>query len=187
LSDSGLPNDLKALISQFEKSKQEIDELLNGLTEEQFNKKPGSGGWSVGECVDHLIITGKDYTNQIERGLKKAQHKNLILKSNYKFSWLGKSFIKNIEPPVKRKFKVPARWTPDSKLNLKNLKSEYLNLQDRYIDLIYDSNGLDIMKVKLPSPATSLLRFSIYEMFAVNAAHQRRHLWQAGNTKKEIF
>lgn len=187
LSDSGLPSDLKVLISQFEKSKLDLQELLNGLTEEQFNKKPGSGGWSVGECVDHLIITGKDYTNQIERGLKKAQQKNLMLKSNYKFSWIGKKFIKNIEPPVKRKFKVPARWSPDFKLNLKNLKNDFLILQERYIDLIYDSKGLDIMKVKLPSPATSLLRFSIYEMFAVNAAHQRRHLWQAGNVKKIIL
>jgi len=187
VSDSGLPNDLRALILQFEKSKQELRELLNGLTEEQFNKKHSAGGWSVGECVDHLIITGKDYTNQIERGLKKAQQKNLVLKSNYKFSWLGRSFIKNIEPPVKRKFKNPVRWAPDSKLLMKNIQDEYLLLQDRYIDLIYDSKGLDIMKVKLPSPATSLLRFSIYEMFAVNAAHQRRHLWQAGIVKKEIL
>jgi hypothetical protein len=187
LSDSGLPNDLKALIFQFEKSKQDLLELLNGLTEEQFNKKTASGSWSVGECVDHLIVTGKDYTNQIERGLKKAQQKNLMLRSIYKFSWLGRSFIKNIEPPVKRKFKVPARWTPDSKLPLKKTKDDYLSLQERYVDLIYDSKGLDIMKVKLPSPATSLLRFSIYEMFAVNAAHQRRHLWQAGNVKKEIL
>jgi len=187
MSDSGLPNELKALIAQFERSKQELQELLNELTEEQFNKKPSTGGWSVGECADHLIVTGKDYTNQIERGLRKAQQKNLMLKSNYKFSWLGRSFINNIEPPVKRKFKVPARWMPDSKLSMKKVVEEYYSLQDRYIDQLNDSKGLDIMKVKLPSPATSLLRFSIYEMFAVNAAHQRRHLWQAGLVKKEIL
>ena len=184
--ESGLPIELKDLVNQFERSKQELKELVNGLTEEQVNKKPSKGGWSIGECVDHLIVTGKDYTNQIERGLKKAQQKNLMLKSGYKFSWLGRSFIKNIEPPVKRRFKVPARWMPDSKLTMKILIEEYYSLQDRYIDLLNDSKAFDILKVKLPSPATSLLRFSIYEMFAVNAAHQRRHLWQAANVKKEI-
>lgn len=187
MAEASLPNELKDIASQFERAKQDLNELLNGLTEEQFNKKPSSGGWSIGECVDHLIVTGKDYTSQIERGLKKAQHKNLLLKSKFKFSWLGRSFIKNIEPPVKRKFKVPARWTPEVKLSMKNIKEEYLLLQEKYIDQLYDSKGLDIMKVKLPSPATSLLRFSIFEMFAVNAAHQRRHIWQAGIVKKEIL
>jgi hypothetical protein len=70
---------------------------------------------------------------------------------------------------------------------MQNIIRDYNELQDRYIDLIKKSKGLDIMKIKLPSPATSLLRFSIYEMFAVNAAHQRRHLWQAGNVKQEII
>lgn len=184
--ESGLPNELKDLASQFERSKLELNELLCSLTEEQFNKKPAAGGWSIGECADHLIVTGKDYTTQIERGLKKAQQKNLHLKGTYKFSWLGRSFIKNVEPPVKRRFKNPARWAPDSKLSLQKIIEEYNSLQERYVDLLYKSKGLDILKVKLPSPATSLLRFSIYEMFAVNAAHQRRHLWQAANVKKEI-
>jgi len=184
--ESGLPNELKDLVSQFERSKQELNELLSGLTEEQFNKKPASGGWSIGECVDHLIVTGKDYTNQIERGLKKAQQKNLHLKSAYRFSWLGRSFIKNVEPPVKRRFKNPARWAPDPKLPMQKIIEDYNILQERYVDLLNKSKGWDILKVKLPSPATSLLRFSIYEMFAVNAAHQRRHMWQAANVKKEI-
>lgn len=187
MTEAALPDELKELAAQYERSKHELDELLSGLTEEQFNKKPSSGGWSIGECVDHLIVTGKDYTNQIERGLKKAQQKNLRLKSVFKFSWLGRSFIKNVEPPVKRKFKNPVRWAPDSKLSLQNIIKEYKDLQERYIDLLNKSKGWDIMKIKLPSPATSLLRFSIFEMFAVNAAHQRRHLWQAGMVKKEIL
>jgi len=187
MADKDLVKELKDLVDQFEASRHELNELLKGIDESNFNKRLSTGGWSVAECVDHLIITGKDYTRQIENGLKKAQKKKLILKGPYRFSWIGKKFIKNIEPPVKRKFKVPARWTPESSLPFQKINDEYLALQDRYIELLHRSNGLDIMKVKLPSPATSLLRFSIYEMFHVNAAHQRRHLWQAGNVKKNIL
>jgi len=186
MPDSSLANELKDLINQFEISKEELYSLLEGISEEQFNKRLPSGGWSIAECADHLIVTGKDYTRQIENGLKKAEKKNLLLKGPYKFSWIGKNFIKNVEPPVKRKFKHPARWTPDSKLSLQKMKDEYIALQDRYIELLNKAKGFDILKVKLPSPATSLLRFSIYEMFHVNAAHQRRHLWQAGNVKKSL-
>jgi len=186
MAGSDLAAELNDLIRQFENSKKELTDLLTGISEEQFNQRSVSGAWSIGECAGHLIITGKDYTRQIENGLKKAEQKKYILKGPYKFSWLGKKFINNIEPPVKRKFKNPVRWAPDSKLSLQKIKDEYLALQDRYIDLLKRSGGLDIMRVKLPSPATSLLRFSIYEMFHVNAAHQRRHLWQAKNVKKDI-
>ncbi|HJY64255.1 MAG TPA: DinB family protein [Ignavibacteria bacterium] len=186
MGDKDLAKELKDLVNQFESSKHELKDLLDGIDETNFNKHPAPSGWSVAECVDHLIITGKDYTRQIENGLKKAERKKLLFKGRYKFSWIGKSFIKNIEPPVRRRFKVPARWTPEKNLPLQKIKDEYLALQDRYIELLNRSGGLDIMKVKLPSPATSLLRFSIYEMFHVNAAHQRRHLWQAKNVKKAI-
>jgi hypothetical protein len=178
--------ELSELAEQFENSKKELTEILAGLSEEIFNRRPPAGGWSIAECADHLVVTGKDYTKQIENGLKKIEQKRYFLKGPYKLSWLGKSFIKSVEPPVKRKFKNPARWTPDSNHSIKELSDEYTALQDRYIDLLKRSKGLDIMRVKLPSPATSLLRFSIYEMFHVNAAHQRRHLWQANNVKNII-
>lgn len=187
MTDAALADELRDLINQFEISKAELNNLLEGVTEDQFNKRPGSGGWSIAECVDHLIVTGKDYTRQIENGLRKAEKKKLFLKGPYKFSWIGKNFIRNVEPPVKRKFKNPARWTPEAKHSLLKIKDEYIALQNRYIELLNKCRGFDILKVKLPSPATSLLRFSIYEMFHVNAAHQRRHLWQAENVKKSIL
>jgi hypothetical protein len=186
MAGSDLATELSELVIQFENSKKEFIDLVKGIDEGQFNKRPEAGAWSMAECADHLIVTGKDYTKQIENGLKKAEHKKFKLKGPYKISWIGRSFIKNIEPPVKRKFKNPVRWMPDSKLTFQKVYDEYLALQDRYVDLLKRSIGLDIMKVKLPSPATSLLRFSIYEMFHVNAAHQRRHLWQAKNVKKSL-
>jgi hypothetical protein len=112
MADAALANELKDLINQFEISKAELNSLLEGVTEEQFNKRPPSGGWSIAECVDHLIVTGKDYQRQIENGFKKAEKKNLLLKGPFKISWIGKTFIRNVEPPVKRKLKNPARWTP---------------------------------------------------------------------------
>src|SRR4030095_7487839 len=125
MAAADLANELKDLTNQFEISKTELDNLLEDISEEQFNKRPAAGGWSIAECVDHLIVTGKDYTKQIENGLRKAEKKNLLLKGPYKFSWIGKNFIKNVEPPVKRRFKAPARWTPDSKLSKQKIKDEY--------------------------------------------------------------
>ena len=81
IAGSDLAAELNDLIRQFENSKNELTDLLSGVSENQFNKRPDSGGWSIGECVDHLVITGKDYTRQIENGLRKAIQKRYIIKS----------------------------------------------------------------------------------------------------------
>jgi hypothetical protein len=115
-----------------------------------------------------------------------AKDKNLLSNGPFKFSWLGKKFVDNVEPPVKRRLKNPKKWSPESGLEMNKTIENYDRFQDRYIDLLRKSAGLDMTKVRISSPATNLIRLTIFDMFNINAAHQRRHLWQAGNVRKAI-
>jgi hypothetical protein len=187
MSSKELNEQLLSLAEQFENAKIKMSEVVSGLDRGKFNQRPSYGGWSVAECINHLIVTDTDYTAQIENGLKIAKDKNLFSDGPFKIGWLGRKFIGNVEPPVKRKLKAPKKWTPSSDLSLEEVTSAYIKYQDKYIELLKNSSGLDIGKVKLPSPATDLLRFSVFVMFNINAAHQRRHLWQAENVKKNIL
>lgn len=181
-----IPVQLLDFAKQFEASRIDVNSLVKDIDESAFNRRHLKKGWSIAECIYHLNVTGFDYTSQIEKGLEKAQTKNLIRKGPYKYSWFGRIFISNIEPPVRFKGKSPVRWQPQSGLPKDKTINDYNLLQDRWIELLDKSKGFDISKVKLPSPATKLLKFSIFEMFHVNAAHQRRHLWQAKNVKDNI-
>jgi hypothetical protein len=182
-----LSEQLIELASGFLANKDNLQDLIEGLSESDFNKRPSYGGWSIGECISHLAVTDADYTSQIEKGLKKAKEKKLYSNGPFSLSWLGNKFVSTVEPPVKRKLKIPEKWAPQSSLSMKETIHNYLMYQDKYIDLVNESSGLDIGKVKLPSPATNLLRFSIYTMFCINSAHSRRHQWQAINVKKDIL
>lgn len=177
---------LLELVNQFEYAKLDMFKVVNGLDSERFNRRPESGGWSIAECLNHLIVTDKDYTAQIENGLKIAKDKNLLSDGPFKISWFAGKFIGNVEPPVKRKLKAPQKWRPSSDLSLDEVTSAYIKNQDKYIELLKNSAGLNIGKVKLPSPATNLIKFTIFVMFNINAAHQRRHLWQADNVRKGL-
>lgn len=181
------PVQLVDFARQFEATRAQVNSITGDISNEQFNQRPSNGGWSIGECIEHLVLTGIDYSGQIEKGIEKARENNYLYKGPYKYSWIGKKFISNVEPPAKLKFKAPKSWKPDSSLPMDKTISDYMSLQDRWIGLLNSSRELDITKVKLPSPASKLLRFSIFEMFHVNAAHQRRHLWQAENVKKSIL
>ncbi len=170
---------LQTLADEFALMKEEAAKVLRNTTDKKFNQRPDNNGWSAAECIDHLVATGVDYCDQYEKALKLAMNKGYTLDHELKNSWFGQRFINFVEPPVRFKAKSPKKWKPASNINLAKVTAAYLQLQDRYIDLLAASEGWDISKVKLPSPASKLIKFSAFEMMGINAAHQRRHFLQA--------
>lgn len=185
-SNNELPKELQEIKDQFSAMKKDAADFLGKLKDNQFNKRPADNGWSVAECVDHLIVTGFDYCDKLEEGLKILQKKDKRYTGEMKYSYIGSKFIANVEPPVKRKFKSPPKWRPDSNINKAKATQAYLQLQDRWMDIIDRSKGWDLTKVKLPSPAVSWIKFSAFVILGVNAAHQRRHMEQAKKVKNSL-
>jgi hypothetical protein len=181
-----LPNELQKLADDFMKMRSDAGNFFAKLNDSKFNKRPANNGWSIAECIDHLIVTGDDYCNKFEEALKIAAEKDLRKEGDYRYSWFGKRFISFVEPPVRIKVKSPKKWRPDSGINRQKASAAYLQLQDRWVDLITGSVGWDITKVKLPSPASDMIKFTAFEILAVNAAHQHRHFQQAIKVFEEI-
>ncbi|MCC6865816.1 MAG: DinB family protein [Ignavibacteria bacterium] len=183
---NNLPNELQKLSDEFRNMKSDAALFFEKVKDKEFNKTPPNNGWSIGGCIDHLIVTGSDYCDILDIGLKKLEEKNQLYSGEMKFSFLGRKFIKILEPPVKRKFKAPGKWKPDTKINKSKAVAAYLQLQDRWVNIIERSAQWDFTKLKLPSPAISWIKFSAFDILAVNSAHQRRHLEQAKNIKKNL-
>ena len=51
--------------------------------------------------------------------------------------------------------------------------------QVQFIDRLRQANGLDLARARVSSPVSKWLRLSLGSGFALMAAHERRHLWQA--------
>lgn len=181
-----LPNELKKLADEFANIKKDAGDFLAKVKDSEFNKRPQNNGWSVAECYDHLVVIGFDYSNQIEAALQILREKNLKLNGTLKYSWFGERFINFVGPGRKLKAKSPKKWKPQANINKSKVTTAFLQLQDRWIELINKSAGFDLTKVKLPSPATKLIKFSAYEILGMNAAHQRRHMEQAKRVKNNL-
>lgn len=61
---------------------------------------------------------------------------------------------------------------------------DFFELQERWIELAARADGLDLAAVKIRSPIAPVLRFSLGQCFAINAAHERRHVWQARRVRE---
>ena len=63
---------------------------------------------------------------------------------------------------------------------------QFLRSQDLVTRTIDASDGVNLASVKFTSPFFKFLRLSVIAGFAVIAAHERRHLWQAEQIVRQL-
>ncbi|HUE21947.1 MAG TPA: DinB family protein [Bryobacteraceae bacterium] len=179
MTASSLTPELAELDRQFAAAKAEASELVNGLHESQFNWRPDARSWSMAECLLHLNIVGDRCVHALEETIADARARGLVAQGPFGYGWLGKRILSNTEPPPKRKYKAPRRFTPASGQPITAVLPTFLHLQDQMALRLEQANGLDLARIKMPAPEAGLLRFNLQITFAWIAAHERRHLWQA--------
>lgn len=187
-TDALIP-ELEGYRQQFLSAKEEYKKLVEGLTDEQFNWRPGEDQWSMAECIDHLIMIGDFMNRSINTGIDRANERNWKSDGPFKYGAVGNWFVRSVsgtDAARKRKFKAPTTYTPTSNHSLSRIDSAFITLQDEFVDRLERANGLDIAKVKLPSPVTRLIRLSLGQWFALLAGHQERHFAQAREVREHL-
>src|SRR5690242_8667426 len=106
------PEDLQAILNELDRTDAEARQLVSTLTEAQLNWQPGGGtGWSVAQCLDHLAQSTALYAPALLEAVRKAKIKASSRRARTPIQppWLGRWFIRDLEPPPKRKFKSPKK------------------------------------------------------------------------------
>jgi DinB family protein len=174
-----LVEELEDYRRQFKSIKADSADLIGGISEAQFNWRAAPGRWSIAQCLDHLNVTGAIYIPVLEGAITKGRALGLMGRGPFRHTRFGRWWINSIEPPVKLKVKAPRRFLPSPDLHFEKVTQTFIDLQERFIVLLTEANGLDLARIKVHSPATKLIRLTLGQGFALTTAHERRHLWQA--------
>jgi hypothetical protein len=177
--------ELKTLDTQFARAGEDARLLTAGLSESEFNWHPAPGRWSIAQCLAHLNVTGRWYLPLIDASVADARKRGLLNPGPFRYSWLSSFFVRMTEPPPKRKFKTPSIMLPPEAEKPEKTIPEFLALQDEFRKRLKDVDGLDLARVKVRSPVSSFIRFELGNALMLMAAHQRRHLWQAGKIRND--
>ncbi|HVF87011.1 MAG TPA: DinB family protein [Pyrinomonadaceae bacterium] len=184
--DEPLVAELQSYKEQFEANSRDAQDLVAGLDDTQFNWRPAAGRWSIAECLAHINIAGQMYLTVFDRSIKRARAANLPFEAGpFRHGVFGKLFLRATEPPAKIKVKAPKLIAPLPEHLLAVVIPAYVSLHDQLIRRLSDANGLNLVRVKVVSPFSRLFRFSLGHAFAITAAHERRHLWQARQVKND--
>ena len=176
-----LPSDLQKVLADLDAADREAKRLVAGLSDEQVNWQPGGGtGWSVGQCLDHLAQGNDLYASALHDAVRKIRPESARRKGPISPGWFGRWFIREMEPPARRKMEAPKKSTPSARLNREEVLQAFIAAHDRVRSVIAESRELDLNRIRFKNPFVGAIRFTVGTGLLIIGAHDRRHLLQAG-------
>lgn len=155
------------------------------LNEEQLNLKPSPDKWSVGECIEHLIVSHYVYLKNI----RKVDVENISPGNDskpFKHTLVGNLLINSVSPDATRKVKTFKVFKPSNKLLGMEIIADYHRSIDELIEVAKKFGGYDLNKVKISSPISSLIRLNLGDAFIIHLNHDRRHINQADKVSENL-
>lgn len=150
------------------------EKLIGSISENKINLRTTDGAWSIAECLAHLTSTTALYLPIMTSALTDAPAGS----GPYKMDWRGRMLKWILEPPYRTRVKTLPSLEPRLD-NPRRVLPDFLASQQELLTAMQLWSGRALDKVFITSPFNKRLRYNIYSLLNVVAAHQRRHLWQA--------
>ena len=168
----------------------EARDVAGDLTPEQLRWQPADAGWSVAECLEHLVLTGEVYLTALDEVIERGRAEGKRSGGAYRPTRIGRWVVRSLEPPPGLKLPAPGILRPE--LEPEEARGHgrgdpltaFLDLREAFRERLGAADGLDLGAIRMSSPFLSLLRFDLGSAFRIVAAHERRHLWQARQVRE---
>jgi hypothetical protein len=161
----------------------EVENSFGGLSAGALTWRPPDGGWSVALCLDHLRTTNQAYLTTITEAVELGRRKNRRVpdpdRAQVRGGRFGRWFTRQVGPDSSMKVKAPKVFRPIEDVDPGTVVGALISTHQG-LEAILDGLGdLDLDRVRVSSPVSSLIRFHLCDAFRIVVAHERRHLDQA--------
>ncbi len=180
-ADSKRPPWSRRLISELEAADRRAERLARGLNREQLNWRPTPGTWSVGQCLEHLVLANEVYLSPISTSLDGQQQSQV---GEVTLGWFSRWFIRHyIAPSSKSKGSAPRKIQPPKILESAVIDA-FLRSNGVARELIAKAGDYDVNRIRFKNPFVPMLRFTVGTGLEIVSKHQSRHLMQAERVKQ---
>jgi hypothetical protein len=180
---AALVEELRDYYEQIENITEDAQELTAPLNEAQFNWRPASKQWSISECLAHLNVVDVLVLPVLSEAIERGRAAGLTASGPFRYGFFSRWFVGFMDAPPKFRVTAPKIYSPSAGLAKEKVLPEFVSIHQRVMEVIAKANGLDLARIKVPSPAGPF-KFGLGQRIALLAAHDRRHLWQAWQVRK---
>ena len=170
---------LEAWIEEAEQIPEKIDQHFGRLNEEALNQKSAPDKWSIGELLDHLMVTNTLYFTRFEKIIAQKHTNPLGARFKYLSAFFGQSILKSVDPENTRKIKTVRKFQPVKKAFTLDKIEEFKDHHAELMRFAHKTDIADHRKIIITSPASGLVFYSLEDAFKIILAHEQRHLQQA--------
>jgi hypothetical protein len=167
------------LIARQEEVSRETVEVFGQLASEQLNWKPSPEEWSVAQCFEHLIATNKPYFPVVEKIIKGEKKTTLWERVPVLPGFFGPLIINAVDPKSVKKVGARPGFIPSSSAIDAKIINEFVETQNRLIELMQQTVNLSVQEIIVTSPVASVFTYSLLDAYTIMALHNRRHFNQA--------
>lgn len=180
--------DIRALEAALDAVDADARTLIDGLTAEQGVWRPAPGSWSIAHCLDHLATAHRVYLRAMEPAAAAALARGSRRRRPAVPGIIGGWFVRSLDAPVKPRFKMkaPTKIVPRESPSLADAATQFIASQEQVRTFLRKYAEIDLARVHFPNPFVRGVRFSLATGLHVIAAHDRRHVWQAWNVRKQL-
>jgi hypothetical protein len=128
-----------------------------------------------------LNITNRAYLPRMSEAIRTLRQKNLVSRGGFRLDWNARLLKYWLEPPSRLRLSTGAAFQPVSVDDPAAVLNAFQSIGQKLEQELASGRGLALDAEKIRSPFAESMKYNVYSAFAIIAAHNRRHLWQAGN------
>jgi hypothetical protein len=182
-ASSRVPSWYKRLAADFDAADARASALVSGLTSAQLNWKPRADAWSVGQCLEHLCLSGEVYAGPMTDALRGRPTGPV---DEITPGWFGRWFIRTyIEPETqKTRARAPRKIVPVASSVDPSILNRFIASNASIRQVMDRAREFDVNRVRFVNPFVGWIRFTVGTGMQIIARHNHRHLLQAERVRQ---
>ena len=157
-----------------------IRAAVSTVPPEAMRRPPATGGWSIAEVLEHLIVSADSYLEMLRPVVARKDGARVEGTAVWKPTIMGGLLASSLRN--ERKLPAPAIYKPGPNPRPEVL-AEFLRRQEEVGRLIADAGDMDWRRVRLRSPVLNWLRMNLGDALTVLVVHAQRHAAQIERVK----
>lgn len=169
---------LNSLCESLKAISPDAKESFGHLSARQLNWKPSEKGWSVAQCLEHLILTNSEFFGDIDKIIAGTRKNSFLENYSPLTGWWGRFLIKSVTEGSRPASAPSKRIVPPSALPA-DIVDKYCAHQEEITGKISQTGNADWKGTVLTSPFLPVMTYNMDDAYVVLVEHSKRHINQA--------
>jgi len=145
---------------------------IDGLSEDDLNRAPSPGEWSIAQVIDHMIVSHGSYLAALPSAIQSVGPRDAEVKLTRIGAFLARVSGPDGDAPVPKPFRPTQSRYPAS------VFEEWQAQTEELARLFESAKGKDLNRKSLRNPVVKLFGMNIADVMSIAEGHFERHVRQ---------